>query len=168
MRKWLTRSKWWENGFYYSNYFLSMFSLCNINNTWRLSYSSTESALKTNNTWYQSKSLPAADHWPSLQISLLSTSSTYHLLCHSIHVSFLPFLKACSWSWPKRVPLISTLCLFPFPFLSMAFIKQLPKSCQIEQKEFMLSLDSKTSFIRMWLTKICHHKSFSLDITPDT
>lgn len=61
------------------------------------------------------------------------------------------------------------MLFFNYYFENMSFLEQLPKiTCHIEKKDFILSLDSKTNFIHMWLTEVCQHKSFSIDITPDT
>ena len=62
---------------------------------------------------------------------------------------------------PKKVPLNFLLFLSFYSFYTHGFYRT-------TTQEFILSLDSKTSFIWMWLTEVCQHKSFFVDITPDT
>lgn len=47
----------------------------------------------------------------------------------------------------------------------MAFLKTVPRSCKIERKEFVLSLDKYSRSIHYWLTEIGAHKSFSIEVS---
>lgn len=49
----------------------------------------------------------------------------------------------------------------------MAIFKNLPRSCKIERKEYVLSLDIVSRKLQYWLSEVGAHKAFSVEVTPD-
>nr|ADN33672.1 hypothetical protein [Cucumis melo subsp. melo] len=52
--------------------------------------------------------------------------------------------------------------------LSMSSLRQLPRSCTIEKKDFVLSLDNRSRDLKMLITEVGPYKSFSIAVTLES
>lgn len=82
--------------------------------------------------------------------------SPYHLK----HILFQPLLSSSTTT--------SSFSFLVLQTSNMAHLRQLPCTCSIEKKDFVISIDNRSRELRFLITEMGPYKSYSISVTPES